>query len=484
MNVSELVKYLGSEVLAVNTKQFKLDVKQLSFNSNSVAEGSVFFAFKGASFDSHDVAMALFRSGTVSLVVAEYKLDSDIDHLVVKDGRVALSMASNLFFGEPLKKYKSVAITGTNGKTTTSYILDAIFKTDGASTVKIGTIGADVAGVSKPLDNTTPSSFDINEMLAGGLRAGAEFLSIEVSSHALAQGRIAGMKFNVAVFTNLSGDHLDYHKDIEDYFEAKSMLFKNSMSKHKVVNIDDEYGAKLAASIRDKNKLYTYAIDKKADVHATKYEFSIAGTYAELSILGKKIKRPLRSSLIGRHNLENMLAAISAAMLVGMDIDECLDGIAQLENIPGRLEKQANDKVTVFVDYAHTDDALINVIEAVRAVATKRIITVFGAGGDRDKTKRPRMAKAATSLSDVVIITSDNPRTEDPLAIIEDVKAGVVEGAEVIVEADREKAIAKAIEIAEQGDVVIVAGKGHEDYQIVGTVKHSFDDRLVVKKYL
>ncbi len=485
MDVSALIKYLDKEVTSVNTKDKKQKINYISFDSRSVPENSAFFAFKGETFDSHDVAVALYQSGTVSLVVSERKLSDDINHIVVKDGRIALSLASNLYFDEPLKKYKSVAITGTNGKTTTSYILDAIFTSDGIKTAKIGTIGADIDDKHIELDNTTPSAYTINSILSEGLSFGCEFVSMEVSSHALVQNRVVGMKFDVAIFTNLTGDHLDYHKDMDNYFEAKQLLFKNKLSKYKVINIDDEYGKKLVSSIKDTKKVYTYAVDKKADIYPLKYDFTVEGTRAELSILGKKIKRPLKSNLIGQHNLENMLAALSAALILGVDIDTCLDGIESVDNVAGRLEKFSNDRITAFVDYAHTDDALSNVITAVRKVATNRIITVFGAGGDRDKTKRPRMAKVATTLSDIAVITSDNPRTENPLDIIEDVKAGVVYGScEVIVEADREKAIAKAVEVAHDGDIILIAGKGHEDYQIIGTTKHSFDDRLVVQKYL
>ncbi len=409
----------------------------------------------------------IYKSGMAEFIICEEDLGDNIAHAVIKNGRKLLAAAVSAFYNEPMKKYCSMAVTGTNGKTTSTYIMESIFHEAGMKTCRIGTTGIMIDDEFVEIDNTTPSPELVYSSLARGLEIGCTALTMEVSSHALAQGRINGAFFEIAVFTNLTGDHLDFHKNMENYFEAKALLFTDTYSKHRVI----------------KENLITFNIfDNNADIFPVKYTSTVYGIDAEISVFGKIIN--IHSMLIGEYNLENILGAVGAAYSLGISLDDIAKGIKNLKNVPGRLEKFSNKNITAFVDYAHTDDAIVNAISSLRQVAGGRIITVFGAGGDRDTAKRPRMAYASTELSDITIITSDNPRTEDPLKIIDDIVKGVKQGSKYYVEADREKAIAKAVSIAKEHDIIFIAGKGHEDYQIIGKNKHHFDDRLVVQKYL
>lgn len=481
MTIDELLNLLSPSGLAAPDKG-KTEITSMSFNSRDMKKSSVFFAYKGESYDSNWDAAEIYKSGRADFIIAERYLGKNIPHAVVKDARAALSKAASAFFGNPLAFYKSVGVTGTNGKTTTAYLTDSIFKAAGYKSVRIGTTGIDIAGENLPSENTTPSSFQVFEALRRGLDKGCSGLSIEISSHALAQGRLAGAAFNAGIFTNLTGDHLDFHKDMESYFAAKSLLFTGAMSDNKIINVSGVYGKRLAEKAG--KKVMTFSTESEADIYPLDYESPVEGIRCLLSVFGRKVE--VNSHLIGRYNLENIMGAFGAALALGISEEDALKGIAALENVPGRLEKYCRKGVSVFVDYAHTDDALKNALTALRSIAPGRIITVFGAGGDRDKTKRPRMGKTAAELSDFVMITSDNPRTEKPRDIINDILAGISKTPQVkfVTEEDREKAIEKAIGEAREGDFILVAGKGHEDYQIIGKEKHPFDDALIVKKYL
>lgn len=481
MTIDELLNLLSPSGLAVRDKG-KMEITSMSFNSRDMKKSSVFFAYKGENYDSNWDAAEIYESGRADFIIAERYLGENIPHAVVKDARAALSKAASAFFGNPLAFYKSVGVTGTNGKTTTAYLTESIFKAAGYKSVRIGTTGIDIAGENLSSENTTPSSFKVFEALRRGLDKGCNGLSIEISSHALAQGRLAGASFNAGVFTNLTGDHLDFHKDMESYFAAKSLLFTGAMSDNKIINVSDVYGKRLAEKAGE--KVTTFSAEGEADIYPLDYESPVEGIQCLLSVFGRKVE--VKSHLIGRYNLENIMGAFGAALALGISEEDALRGIAALENVPGRLEKYCSKGISVFVDYAHTDDALKNALTALRSIAPGRIITVFGAGGDRDKTKRPRMGKTAAELSDFVMITSDNPRTEKPGDIINDILAGISKNSQVksVTEEDREKAIEKAIGEAREGDFILVAGKGHEDYQIIGREKHPFDDALIVKKYL
>ena len=479
MKIKELVEKLNPEYVNYNNTE-NIEIESIAVDTRK-SNGTIFFAYCGESYDSNKDAEEIYNSGKVKFIICEKKLSDNIAHAVIKNGRQLLPKAFSIFFNEPMENYLSVAITGTNGKTTSTYIMESIFHKAGIKTCRIGTTGIKIDNEFVETDNTTPSPFLVYESLAKGLKSGCKGLVMEVSSHALAQGRINGAFFNVAVFTNLTGDHLDFHKDMEHYFQAKAMLFTDLYSKYRVINISHEYGKKLAEKVTE-NKITFNAFSNEADIFPIKYTSTINGIEAEISVLGKVIN--ISSKLIGEYNLENILGIIGAAYSLGISLEDIANGINSLENVPGRLERYSNKGIVAFVDYAHTDDALINAISSIKEVCKGKIITVFGAGGDRDSSKRPRMGKAATELSDITVITSDNPRTENPEKIIEDILAGIKKDSTYYVEKDREKAIALAVSVAKENDIIFIAGKGHETYQIIGSTKIHFDDREVVQKYL
>lgn len=454
-----------------------MDASSIASDSRNLGADCLFFAYKGANFDSHNLVAEMYAKGQIKAVVSERAVDG-VPCILVANGRDAFARACVNFFDVSDKLLK-IAVTGTNGKTTTTYLIESIFNAAGMKNVRIGTVGAHVVDETVLVDNTTPSPYDFHRFLADGVKKGARASVAEVSSHALEQHRIAGTNFDVAVFTNLTGDHLDYHKDFESYYQAKKRLFANDYSAKRVINIGNEYGRRLYSE-SDEPKLI-YGINS-GDLSVSEYSTDLSGTYATVSYSGETYK--IYSHLTGLFNLENILAAIGAALMAGISFDRIKEGLAELKNVPGRLEKYENNNVYVFVDYAHTDDALKNVLLALKELAKGRVIVVFGAGGDRDKTKRPRMGKVASDYADFVVVTSDNPRTEKPESIIEDILQGVSKRDSLHVEADREKAIAYGIKAAEAGDIVLIAGKGHEDYQITGKEKHHFSDSEVVKKYL
>lgn len=479
MKIKELVEKLNPE--RVNYAGCEgIEIDSISSDSRQ-PKSVVFVAYKGESYDSNKDALKIYESGQASFIICENYLGDNIPHAVIKDGRKVLPVIYSLFYNSPLEKYKSMAVTGTNGKTTSTYIMDSIFQENGLKTVRIGTTGITINDEFIEIDNTTPSPYFVYSSLASGLQKGCGALSMEVSSHALAQGRINGAKFTTSVFTNLTGEHLDFHKDMEHYFEAKSLLFTDDYSENKVVNISHDYGKRLAGIV--KNNLITFSAERgEGDIYPLEYTSTVKGIEGVISVFGKNLE--ISSSLIGEYNLENILGIIGASYSFGFSFDTIARGINKLHNVPGRLEKFSNNGITAFVDYAHTDDALLNALSSIKQIAEGRLITVFGAGGDRDATKRPRMAKVSTELSDITIITSDNPRTENPEKIIEDIVKGVKAGSKYYVEIDRDKAIAKAVELAGDKDIIFIAGKGHETYQIIGKEKHHFDDREEVKKYL
>lgn len=479
MKIKDIVEKL--DVTSVNYKgKENIEVESIAVDSRN-PKGTIFFGYRGESYDSNNDVEDIYNKGLAEFIITEKKLSDNIAHAVIKNGRSMLPVAFSAMYGEPVKNYRSMAVTGTNGKTTSTYIMDSVFESAGYKTCRIGTTGIKINNEFIETDNTTPSPALVFGSLKKGLDMGCGAFSMEVSSHALAQGRINGAFFETAVFTNLTGDHLDFHKDMEHYFQAKALLFTDAYSKNRVVNTGHAYGEKLAKMV-NKNLITFSGVNNNADIYPVHYTSTVHGIEAEVSVFGKTIN--FHSTLIGEYNLENILGVIGASYSLGIDSDIIVKGINSLTNVPGRLEKYMNKNITAFVDYAHTDDALVNAISSLKQVARGRIITVFGAGGDRDATKRPRMAHASTSLSDITVITSDNPRTEDPDKIIDDVLKGVVAGSTYYVEADREKAIEKAVSLAKENDIIFVAGKGHETYQIIGKEKHHFDDREMVQKYL
>jgi len=479
MKVSQLLD--GLNIVSFDLEiDFEANVKDINIDSRNLKKRAPFFAFKGAVVDSHDYISDVYKSGIVPFVVAERKVEG-VPTVIVEDGRKALANACRNFFEKPDEELQKIAVTGTNGKTTVSYIIDSILRAAGHKPVLVGTTGVVFGDTFVDLDSTTPSTYEFFKVLKQAVDAGVDALVMEVSSHALHQHRVNGVVFDVGIFTNLSGDHLDYHKTMEEYFEAKKILFTPEYSNVGVIGIDNDYGLQLFKEA-EVDKI-SYGLSPKAEFTAEEIWFGLDGLKAKLVCPAGVIE--IKSALVGLHNFQNIMSAAAGCIMLGIDNDHIKQGIEELKNIPGRLEKfERSNGAYIFVDYAHTDDALQNVLEALGSFKEKKLITVFGCGGDRDKSKRPRMARAAELDSDVVIVTSDNPRTEDPLEIIEDILVGFENADNVIITPDRSMAIRQAVTMAEEKDIVLIAGKGHEDYMILGTEKSHFDDREEVKKYL
>jgi UDP-N-acetylmuramoyl-L-alanyl-D-glutamate--2,6-diaminopimelate ligase len=409
--------------------------------------------------------------------------------LVVRDARLALALLADRFFDHPSRRMPVIGVTGTNGKTTTAYLLTAMLDEAGLSAGMLGTVAYRIGGEDREASRTTPEAPDVQQLLSDMLRHGNRSAVMEVSSHALSLKRVDGMRFAAAVFSNLTRDHLDFHEDMEAYFVAKRRLFEMlPRDAPGVINLDDPRGAALVEIC---GRPVTYAINAAADVRPAKIEMSLAGL--TLDVITPSGAAHIRSKLVGRPNVYNILAATATAVSLGVPIDAIERGVAGLDGVPGRFEvvSQPDDDVTVVVDYAHTDDALRNLLETARPLAARRLVTVFGCGGDRDRSKRPLMGMVAARLSDVVVITSDNPRTEDPKRIIEEIERGIPAGSQSsprtpAIEAvvDRADAIARAVALSAAGDLVLIAGKGHEKYQQIGDRVLPFDDGDVARAAL
>lgn len=487
---------------ALEVREFRgdpdMEIAEIRYDSRMVRPGDMFVAVKGHALDGHDFVDDAVAKGA-GAVVAQ-RLPSGFRGpaaIVVEDSRRALSRLAARFYGRPWENMTVVGVTGTNGKTTTSYLLESILGAAGFMPGVIGTIEYRFGGRCIPAAVTTPESLDLMRTLRWMADAGATHVVMEVSSHALDQGRIRDCPVDVAVFTNLSRDHLDYHGDMDSYFQAKSILFRGlgkerlNGRERAVVNLDDPRGGELAALARA--PVFTYGLGPDCDLKAEAIRFDRRGLSAILDAPGGKFA--VHSPLLGRYNVYNILAAAGAALCLGVDPEDVAEGVGRLEKVPGRLEPVKNARgLFILVDYAHTPDALLKALEAVRPLAKGRLITVFGCGGDRDRGKRKEMGLAAGQNSDLVIVTSDNPRTEDPHTIISQVEEGVSESGMAplqdaesagdgaggyLVEPDRERAIHVAVAAAGPEDLVLIAGKGHEDYQIVGMHKRPFDDRVV-----
>ncbi|HWP23906.1 MAG TPA: UDP-N-acetylmuramoyl-L-alanyl-D-glutamate--2,6-diaminopimelate ligase [Candidatus Binatia bacterium] len=485
------------------------EVSGLAYDSRKVEAGKVFFAIPGENTDGHDFMVDAVRRGAAAVVFSRPGSRPAAPASVrVRDSRRAMGLWAAHFFGRPSSKLKLVGVTGTNGKTTLTYLLESLFRAAGLKPGVIGTINYRYPGHVVPSHHTTPESLDLEALLAEMVSAEVNSVAMEVSSHALAQERVRGLDFDVGVFTNLSRDHLDYHRDMDDYFLAKSRLFTDYLrasakpNKAAVIFAEDPRGAELIAKAREQGlEVWSYGVGEPWDVRPVKIATRVSGTRGIVRAKGVEIE--IESSLVGTANLQNLLGAVGVGRALGLSAASIACGIRELQAVPGRLEKVENPLgISILVDYAHTPDALEKVLGAVRSLTERRVITVFGCGGDRDRGKRPVMGEIAARLSDVVVVTSDNPRTEDPLAIIEEIEAGVkttgmkkfqaaawgpgVGESEAEsgygVEPDRRAAIALAVRMARPGDLVLIAGKGHEDYQILGTTKIHFDDREVARE--
>ncbi len=450
----------------------EVDVRDLAYDSRRVQDGTLFFCVPGAVADGHDHAAAAVAAGACALIV-ERELPLPVPQIVVDSCRAAMGPIADVFFGRPSERLLVLGVTGTNGKTTTAYLQHAILAAAGHTAGLLGTIERRIGGVAEPAQRTTSEAIDLQRDLRRMLDAGDTACAMEVSSHALDQQRVAGVRFAAAAFTNLTQDHLDYHADMEAYFAAKALLFDGRCPT--AANADDAYGRRLPADLR-----FGLATPG-AEVRAEDVRYGAHGTAFRLRTPWGDAEVATR--LVGRFNVENALAAVSSAGLAGVPLAAIVTGLEGVAGVPGRLEVVSGDRpFAVIVDYAHTADALENVLRALRPLATGRLIVVFGCGGDRDRGKRPTMARVACALADEVIITTDNPRSEDPLAIIAEVAAGA-DGRHAV-EPDRRRAIERAIAAAAPGDVVLIAGKGHEQGQDVAGSITPFDDRVVACEVL
>lgn len=454
-----------------------VEVANLAYDSRKAGPGTLFFCVVGEQRDGHEFAAQVIEAGAVALVV-ERELDVAVPQVVVPSARAAMAPFAAAFWGDPTAELRVVGVTGTNGKTTTAYLTREILEAAGIQTGLMGTVKQVVGGVEEPVERTTPEGIDLQETFRRMIEGGDRAVAMEVSSHALVLRRADAIHFDVAVFTNLTQDHLDFHQTMEEYFEAKRMLFEAEPGV-RIVNVDDPYGRRLAEEF----ECLTYSAEgADADYRATDVEFDAGG--ATFTVAGKA---EVRTGMPGHFNVANALAAFAVAEALGVDGGTAAAGLAAAARVPGRFELiDEGQGFGVLVDYAHTPDSIENALRAARRLTAGKLISVFGAGGDRDKAKRPLMGRAGGVLSDLAIVTSDNPRSEDPEAIVAEVAAGAGEGdAELIVEVDRHAAIALALGRAKPGDTVVIAGKGHEQGQeFEGGRKVPFDDREVAREEL
>ena len=491
MTVAQLISSLEGRVEIIEHRDgFDRDVAAVTDDSRAVVAGTLFIAVKGERVDGHAFVPQAVDSGAVA-IVAQATVESGALPLIrVADSRKALGLIGSRFYGDPSSRLMMVGVTGTNGKTTTTYLCKSLLEGIGRRVGLIGTVAYQIGADTIPASHTTPGALELQGLLAKMQQVGLNSVVMEVSSHALAMDRTVGCEYDAAVFTNLTQDHLDYHGTMEEYFQAKMRLFAGLGSGTKtgqraIVNMDDPYGSKIRAACRV--PVWGYAVTGRAELKAERVRLSMKGTAFTAATPAGSFE--VESRLVGNHNVYNFLGAIGVALHAGATCDQVREAVSQVADVPGRFERvSAGQDFAVVVDYAHTEDALSRLLEAAEALKTHRIITVFGCGGDRDRGKRPKMGRAAIERSDVVVLTSDNPRTEEPMAILREVEVGVREAlqrrshVEYHLVPDRREAIGKAVQLAHTGDILLIAGKGHEDYQIIGTKKVHFDDREVARE--
>jgi UDP-N-acetylmuramoyl-L-alanyl-D-glutamate--2,6-diaminopimelate ligase len=489
MKLQDVLAGCGAE--QASGPRSRVDVTGVAHDSRQVKPGDLFVALPGTKSDGAQYVGEAVGRGAVA-VLAEKPAEVKVPCFVVAQTRKALAVVAANFYGRPADQLMLLAVTGTNGKTTTTHLLDAICAAGGHATGLIGTIQHRYAGKTADALHTTPDALTLHKLFRDMVDAGTETVTMEVSSHALAQERVHGLTFRVAGFTNLSRDHLDYHKDLEDYFQAKRKLFAENLSPGgvAVVNAEDTFASRIYNELRGQKRMaWKFSRQGAGEISATNVEFTLSGIKATLKTPAGDI--PIKSALVGPHNLENILCAAGMALGAGLSRRDVQDGVERVRRVPGRMDSVEKEGVTVLVDYAHSDDALRRALETVRILAKGRSIAVFGCGGDRDKGKRPLMGTAAAEGADLVVLTSDNPRGEDPDDIIGEIVPGIEKGGlrrisagkaragekGYLVEVDRRAAIEQAVALAKPGDVVLVAGKGHEAFQLTGADRQPFDDR-------
>ncbi len=496
MELKSLLDGTGAELAHGSAR--KLEIREVTQDSRKVEKGDLFVAVPGGSDDGAKYAEAAVKAGAAA-ILAEKKLTFDVPCYVVPNVRRALAIVAANFYGNPAKELTLLAVTGTNGKTTTAWLLEAMVAAGGATVGLLGTVQHRFAGKTLTPTHTTPDALELHRLFKEMVANEVDTVVMEVSSHALAQERVHGLTFRAAAFTNLTRDHLDFHKDQEDYFQAKRKLFMENLSPGglAVVNGDDTHAARIYNELRgEKRMAWKFSARGEGEISVAGVELTLQGIRGTLKTPAGDV--PLKSGLVGSHNMENILAAAGLALGAGFSRRDVQDGIERVRRVPGRMERVEARGVSGLVDYAHTDDALRRALEAVRPLVKNKLICVFGCGGDRDKGKRPLMGEAAAQGADLVILTSDNPRTEDPDDIVSDIVPGVEKGGMrrmspakarqgergYLVEVDRQAAISLASSLAKEGDVVLLAGKGHEAFQQVGTEKLPFDDLAVLERAL
>jgi UDP-N-acetylmuramoyl-L-alanyl-D-glutamate--2,6-diaminopimelate ligase len=459
------------------------EIVSVEYDSRNVRDGSLFVAIQGYTSDGNKYIGEAVRKGAAGIVTDIPGTITDAAVITVADARKAMAVIADKFYGSPQNSIVMTAVTGTNGKTTVSYMVKSIFEAAGIGCGLIGTIGHIVGNETIESLNTTPESIDIHSMLSKIHKANQHACAMEVSSHALALSRVHGIQFRAAAFTNISRDHLDFHGDFKDYIDAKSTLFSTlSGDSTAVVNLDDPNAEHIINVSRGCN-LLTFGFNQGCEIHPVSYELGPRGSDIVLSTpAGQKT---LKLPIPGKFNISNAMAAVGIGLSCGLRLDRIAEGLESLKPVRGRYESiDEGQDYSVIVDYAHTPDALENILASVREITKGRLISVFGCGGDRDKGKRPEMGEISARLADYTIITSDNPRTENPDDIITDILQGIGHDVKFTAVADREDAIARAISLAQPDDTIVIAGKGHEDYQIIGTEKRHFDDSEIVRSQI
>lgn len=472
------------------SKELQVPIRGLAYDSRSVGQDFLFFAIEGFKTDGHLFIKKAIENGACAVVIQKpVNIPDNITWIQVPDTRSALALFSARYYGNPTRKLKLIGVTGTNGKTTTTHLLAAIYRSAGDITGIIGTISNWIGNLELPVDKTTPESLELQQLFSRMVDQGVNTAVMEVSSHALALRRVVGCRFKTALFTNISQDHLDFHQDMDDYLRTKAILFRMLSLEDKceprfaIVNCDDPGAGEILAA--SQVNVVTYGLGEKAMVRATEVEVTSKGV--SFLIVTPWGASRVALKLTGLFNVYNALAALAAGGADGLPLEEMIKSLQSVSGVRGRFEKiDRGQDYTVIVDYAHTPDGLEKVLETAREITSGKLISVFGCGGDRDRGKRPLMGEIAARLCDLAVVTSDNPRTEDPLTIIADVRKGMngISGVNYVTIPDRRQAIAYALGRASAGDVVVIAGKGHEDYQIIGSRKFPFDDREEVTKFL
>jgi len=480
----KLCELLSDILILQKTGDITMNISAVQCDSRKVSPGDLFVAVKGGSFDGHNFINEAVQQGACAVVVEKPCLGIGVPFIQVGNTRQALARIASAFYNHPSRSMMMIGITGTNGKTSTAYLIDQIVRETGIKTGLLGTVIYRIGGEMQSAEWTTPESLTLQYMLYEMVQCQTKTVVMEVSSHSLEQYRVEGIQFRLAVFTNLTQDHLDYHRSMEEYAAAKQKLFKqvHPVEGENIVNGDEP--ASLLMARQNYRPVVTYSIARgKADVYPEKVSFSFSGIQAVLRTPSGNVT--VRSSLMGRHNLYNIMAAVCAGVCLDIPIEKIEEGVYNLKSVPGRLETvNESQPFAVLIDFAHTPDGIEKAIGAVKGIFPGRIITVFGCGGDRDRTKRPLMGRAAVAYSDIAVLTSDNPRSEPPMQIIDDVLNGLENKNAVKVFVDRTEAVHYALDLARKGDCVLLLGKGHENYQIIGTEKIPYSDRDAAENYL